>query len=275
MNHVERAMSPLAPFEASRTLDEWEASPPATDRLVLVAEPDRAARSAMVRALSEAGYQVAEAGDGPYALRQAFSETPGVVVLNLNIPLLSGVELVKVLRAASDMGIVVVSDSHSSQLAVRVLEAGADDYVSTRIELSELVARIRATLRRVDRRPVAGYAAPSDLRVVRTGTLTINPEAHTVLKRGEEVPMTRIEYQLISALGRRLGQVAPHRYLLTEVWGAEYLDDTHYLRGYIASLRSKLEDDPAHPRLLLTEWGVGYRLAALPVEGATGLAAAG
>lgn len=78
--------------------------------------------------------------------------------------------------------------------------------------------------------------------------------------------MTRIEYLLLAALARRLGQVAQHRYLLTEVWGAEYLDDTHYLRGYIASLRSKLEDDPAKPRLLLTEWGVGYRLAALPAE---------
>lgn len=243
------------------------------DPLVLVADPDRAARSSVARALVEAGYRVAEVGDGPHALRQAFAEAPSAVVVSLSVPLLSGLELVKVLRAASDMAIVVIGDSASSHLAVRALEAGADDYVSLPIHLPELLARVRAVLRRTDgRQPAGELQAPAcPPATVRTGPLTIDPDGHVVLKRGAEVPMTRTEHLLLQALSRRLGQVAPHRYLLTEVWGAEYLDDTHYLRGYIASLRAKLEDDPARPQLLLTEWGVGYRLAALPPESQEGL----
>ncbi len=238
-----------------------------SEHLILVADQNREMRVALGRALSEAGYRTAEAGDGPYALRQAFADPPAAVVLNLSIPLLSGIELVKVLRAASDMAIIVVAENHSSALAVRVLEAGADDFVAASVNVPELVARIRATIRRAQRvvSPAPRYdSAEADL--VHTGPVTIDLAGHLVFKRGEEVPMTRIEYLLLAALGQRLGQVAPHRLLLTDVWGAEYLDDTHYLRGYIASLRNKLEDDPSKPRLLLTEWGVGYRLANLPPE---------
>ncbi len=238
------------------------------EHLVLVADPDRESRTAIARALSDAGFRVMEAGDGPYALRQAFSDPPSAVVLSLNIPLLSGIELTKVLRAASDMAILVLAENPSSQLAVRMLEAGADDFLAAPVQIAELVARVRSNVRRLERllTPVQRSNDSSEIDLVRTGPLAIDPNGHVVLKRGEEVQMTRIEYLLLAALARRLGQVAQHRYLLTEVWGAEYLDDTHYLRGYVASLRSKLEDDPAKPRLLLTEWGVGYRLAALPAE---------
>lgn len=238
-----------------------------SDRTILVAESDREVRTSTARALIDAGFRVLEAGDGPYALRQAFAQRPVAAVITLNLPLLNGLELVKVLRAASDMVLVVLAEGASKELAVRVLESGADDYLERPLHLPELVARLRSCLRRADaRQAVPPPAEMGDRELVRTGPLTIDPEGHVVLKRGIEVPMTRIEYLLLGALCKRAGQIARHRYLLTEVWGAEYLDDTHYLRGYIASLRNKLEDDPAHPRLVLTEWGVGYRLATLPQE---------
>lgn len=236
-----------------------------SDDLVLVADPDRDSRNTISRALTEAGFRVMEAADGPQALRQAFSDPPAATVLSLSIPMLSGIELTKVLRAASDMAILVLTDNYSSQLAVRLLDAGADDFLDASVPLTELVARVRSNVRRLGAATLyRSDTSESDL--VRTGALVIDPDSHVVLRRGEEVPMTRIEYLLLAALARRLGQVVQHRDLLMEVWGTEYLEDTHYLRGYVASLRGKLEDDPAKPRLLMTEWGVGYRLAALPVE---------
>ncbi len=237
--------------------------------LVLIAEPDQAARIGLSRALEQQGYRVVEAGDGPYAVRQAFSTSPDAVILNLSLPLLSGLELVKLLRAASDMAIITVTDSPSSQLAIRVLDSGADDYLPANIPPREIVARIQSALRRVTRQAsiaIAATPAYSDSAVVRTGDLEIDLDHYSVRKNGAELQMTRLEHLLLRALARRMGQVAPHRYLMTEVWGSEYLDDTHYLRGYVASLRNKLEADPSRPRLLLTEWGVGYRLEALPVE---------
>jgi len=239
------------------------------ERVVVIADPDRDSRTLIARGLTNSGFGVLEVGDGQHALRQAFTQQPAAIVLDINLPLMSGIELVKVLRAASDMSIIVVSDTSSRELAVRVLDLGADDYLPRPLHLPELVARLKASLRRVEREAtpapqlIAARSAPDPFR---TGPLLIDVDGHVVLKRGDEVPMTRTEYLLLGALCRRAGQVAPHRYLLTDVWGAEYLDDTHYLRGYIASLRNKLEDDPTRPRLLLTEWGVGYRLAVLPPE---------
>ncbi len=235
------------------------------ERIVVIANADREARTQAARALSEAGFGILEVGDGQYALRQAFTQQPDAVVLDLNLPLMSGLELVKVLRAASDMTIIVISDAASRDLAVRVLDLGADDFLTRPVHYPELVARIKACLRRSERQAAPVQIGP-ERSLIRTGPLVIDVEGHVVLKRGEEVQMTRTEYLLLGALGRRAGQVAPHRYLLTDVWGAEYLDDTHYLRGYIASLRNKLEDDPTRPRLLITEWGVGYRLAVIPPE---------
>ena len=233
--------------------------------LVAIADPDPIARSEMARALAAAEFAVIEAGDGVHALRQVFTSHPSVIVMELNMPRIGGLELVRALRAASDIGIVVVSEHPNAQMAARVLDTGADDYLPKPVHLVELVARVRATARRLEHEAAAGGGEPG-ARVVRTGSLTIDHDAQLVTRHGVTVPMTRTEHLLLDTMARRVGQVCPHRYLLSNVWGGEYIDDTHYLRGYIASLRAKLEDDPANPRLLLTEWGTGYRLAALEPE---------
>ncbi len=233
--------------------------------VIVVAEPDPARRTDIARALVAAEFSVIEAGDGMHALREVFSSRPAAIVMELNLPLLGGLELIRVLRAASDLAIHVVIDGATPALAARVLDTGADDAIARPAPAVELVARVRAAQRRIQR--VAGREqAGGDL--VRTGSLVIDREAQTVKRHGVTVAMTRTEHLLLDAMARRLGQVCPHRYLLTAVWGGEYVDDTHYLRGYIASLRAKLEDEPSQPRLLLTEWGMGYRLAAVPVEDA-------
>lgn len=225
----------------------------------------------MARALGQAEFTVLEAGDGVHALRQVFESHPGVIVMELNLPRLGGLELVRALRAASDIGIIVVAGG-SAPTAARVLDSGADDYLPKPVQLVELVARVRATARRIEADHADDGEQPAS-RVVRTGPLTIDREAQIVTRDGVPVPMTRTEHLLLDNLAQRVGQVCTHRFLLSNVWGGEYIDDTHYLRGYVASLRAKLEDDPAHPQLLLTEWGTGYRLASVapaspPHEGA-------
>jgi two-component system KDP operon response regulator KdpE len=127
------------------------------------------------------------------------------------------------------------------------------------VHVSEFVARVRAAVRRHQRE----VEAATDGRVLRTGALIIDCDAETVTKHGEPVRLTRTEYRLLAALATHIGRVAPHRYLLSTVWGEEYVGDSHYLRVYMSYLRNKLEDNPAQPRYVLNEWGTGYRLAAL------------
>jgi two-component system KDP operon response regulator KdpE len=228
--------------------------------VVVVADADLRARADMAHALSDADYKVVESPDGVHALRQVFAEQAEAIVMDFNMPLLSGLELIRVLRTASDLAIVVVSANPTPAMAARVLDAGADDYVAKPLFMPELLARLRSTMRRLATNEIEDI---QDQEVVRTGPLTINRDRHVVTLRGEPVVLTRTEQQLLDAMARRVGHMCPHRYLLAAVWGEEYVDDTHYLRSYIASLRAKLEDDPARPRLLLTEWGTGYRLAAM------------
>jgi two-component system KDP operon response regulator KdpE len=186
---------------------------------------------------------------------------PQAVVLEATQRLSEALELIRVMRAASDVAILVLRDEHERGLSTRILEAGADDCLPADIECSELIARLRSVIRRARPR-----LEPETGQTVRTGELVLNRETREVSLNGTRVWLTPTEFRLLDALAANLGRPVPHRALLANVWGAEYIGDTHYLRVYIGYLRQKLEQDSRVPRYLLNEWGIGYRLAALPVQ---------
>jgi two-component system, OmpR family, KDP operon response regulator KdpE len=203
-------------------------------------------------------YDVAVAADGGHALRQAADWRPDLVVLDLGLPDIDGVEVIHGLRGWTTVPIVVLSGRAGSQDKVDALDAGADDYVTKPFGIDELLARIRAVTRRI---------VPGDSPVpeVRVGNHVVDLANKTVRADpagtggAEAVHLTPTEWQLLEILLRNPGKLVSRRQLLTEVWGPTYIRQTHYLRQYMAQLRHKLEPDPAHPRHLLTELGMGYR----------------
>ena len=234
--------------------------------LVAVVEPDEAVRLRVVRALREADLTVVEAAGGLEALRVAFSTRPQAVVMDAHARDIEGLELVRVLRAACDVPILVLAADPKPRLTVQLLDCGADDVLGRGCIETELAARVQASIRRYERQP----SDPVQSAVARTGDLVVDRESQIVTKRGRRVPLSRTEYRLMDALASRPGQLVPHRLLLSTVWGDAYVNDTHYLRLYIGYLRSKLEDDPSEPRYLTNEWGMGYRLMVLPLSAPVG-----
>ncbi len=194
-------------------------------------------------------YEVDVAADGTAALRRAGAWHPDLVVLDLGLPDLEGIEVIHGLRGWTEVPIIVLSGRAGSRDKVEALEAGADDYVTKPFDIEELVARIRAVSRRA---PSAEAAAAT----VEVGGHTIDLAAKTV---SDGVHLTPTEWRLLDVLLRNPGKLVAQQQLLTTVWGPAYKSETHYLRQYMAQLRRKLEDDPAHPRHLLTEPGMGYR----------------
>lgn len=217
-------------------------------------------QAALQRAMVQAGFTTTTAASGLASLRLVFEARPDALLLDAELPDMDSLELLRILRAASDTSVIVLSSGDDPDTVAQALDMGADDVARHDTAALELVARLRAALRR-NSRPAARDA---ESLLVRTGALEIDRVAKELRKGGEPVPLTRTEYKLLDALAARAGQVAPHRFLLTTVWGDSYADDTHYLRVYIGYLRSKIEDDPSLPRYLVNEWGIGYRLALLP-----------
>ncbi|MBG0823035.1 response regulator [Planomonospora sp. ID91781] len=194
-------------------------------------------------------YEVALADDGASALRQAAQFHPDLVVLDLGLPDIDGVEVVHGLRGWTTVPIVVLSGRAGSQDKIDALDAGADDYVTKPFDIEELLARIRA----VTRRASPHEAQPARIRV---GCRTVDLAAKTV---SGDVRLTPTEWRMLELLLRNPGKLISQRQMLTEVWGADYVKETHYLRQYMAQLRRKLESDPARPAHLITEPGMGYR----------------
>jgi len=218
---------------------------------VLVIDDDPHLLRALRITLGAAGHDVDTAPDGRTALQLAAAGPPDVVVLDLGLPDLDGTEVLAALRPSYAGPVLVLSARADSQDKVRALDAGADDYVTKPFDMGELLARLRAALRR-------GPGEPAD-PVVTTGHFTVDLAARQVTVEGGPVRLTPTEWGLLEALVRHPGRLIGQRQLLQSVWGPGYEKETHYLRVYLAQLRRKLEPDPAHPRYLRTEPGMGYR----------------
>ena len=218
---------------------------------ILVVDDDRQLLRALRINLSARGYEVVVAADGATALNAASRQPPDLVVLDLGLPDVDGVDVVEGLRGWSAVPVIVLSARDQEQSKVRALDAGADDYVTKPFGMDELLARVRAALRR-------GSPVPQE-PVVATEAFTIDLAARRVTRDGANVRLTPTEWHLLEVLVRNAGKLVPHRQLLQEVWGPKYESETNYLRVYLAQLRAKLEPDPARPRHLLTEPGMGYR----------------
>jgi two-component system KDP operon response regulator KdpE len=226
-----------------------------TAPLILVVEDEPQMRRFLRTSLRAHGYQVVEAATAREGLAQAAGRTPDVVLLDLGLPDAEGLDVARTLRARGRTPIVVLSARGREQDKVAALDLGADDYLTKPFGLGELLARLRVALRH------AGAPGSSpEATSFEVGPLRVDFAERRVFRAGEEVHLTPTEYRLLAALVRQAGRVLTHRQLLETVWGANYADQTHYLRVYMAQLRHKLEPDPARPRLLTTEPGVGYRL---------------
>ena len=220
---------------------------------ILLVDDDAALLSTLSLNLRARGHEVITADTGEGALEAARSGDPDVVILDLGLPDLAGTEVLRQLRVWSAVPVIVLSARHGSDDKVQALDLGADDYVTKPFGIDELVARLRAAVRR---------AGTADLDVVETDHLRIDLTARTVSRDGEDVRLTPIEWGLLSALITRPGRLVPQQQLLHEVWGPAYGKETHYLRVYMANLRRKLEVDPSQPQHLITEPGMGYRFVA-------------
>jgi two-component system KDP operon response regulator KdpE len=198
------------------------------------------------------GYQVDLAATGEEALKAAADQQPDVVVLDLGLPGIDGLQVIQGLRGWTQVPIIVLSVREREADKVAALDAGADDYVTKPFGINELLARLRAAVRR---------ATPTDEQVpiVQTPDFRVDLAAKQVLRDGREVRLTPTEWQLVELLVRNPGRLVSQRQLLHEVWGPKYREETNYLRVFIAQIRRKLEPDPAHPRYFITEPGIGYR----------------
>lgn len=224
--------------------------------LVLIVEDEPPLRSFLAASLASAGYRPLEAGSGRDALRIAAEQPPDLVILDLGLPDIDGQQVLRQLREWMQTPIIILSARDQEQQKIAALDHGADDYLTKPFSTGELLARIRVALRHAAR-----PAGDPGATVFEFGELKVDLDARRVIVRGTEVHLTPHEFKLLSTLVRYAGKVLTHRQLLTDVWGPQQVQETHYLRVFMASLRRKLEDDPARPRYLLTEQGVGYRLA--------------
>ena len=219
---------------------------------ILVVDDEPGLAHALSITLRATGWEVTTAGDGASAISAAASQTPDVVLLDLGLPDMSGLDVITAIRGWSRVPIVVLSARQHGEDKVDALDAGADDYVTKPFAMNELLARLRAAVRRA--------SVPSDLddAVVTAGSLTVDLARRRVLRDGAEVRLSPTEWSMLEVLVRNRGRLVGRVQLLQEVWGPGYSDETHYLRVYSALLRRKLEDDPAHPRHIITQPGMGY-----------------
>jgi two-component system KDP operon response regulator KdpE len=201
--------------------------------------------------LAARGYRVDLATTGETAIELAARKHPDLVILDLGLPGVDGIDVVRGLRTWSSVPILVLSARETEQAKVAALDAGADDYVTKPFGMDELVARIRAALRR--------STPPEEEATVATDDFTVDLSAKRIVASGGEVRLTPTQWHLVEVMVRNRGKLVSQRQLLQEVWGPTYAEETHYLRVFLAQIRRKLEPDPSHPRYFITEPGMGYR----------------
>jgi two-component system KDP operon response regulator KdpE len=222
---------------------------------ILVVDDEPQLTRVLRRSLTTQGYDVRIAGDGEFAL-QTFRDWPAALVItDLAMPNMSGLELCRRLRKISTVPIIVLSVRGEETTKVEALDAGADDYITKPFGMDELLARIRATLRRA---PDEG----SNSQILEVGDFRVDLEAHSATHQGNELRLTPKEFDLMVHFVRHAGKVLTHRTLLGAVWGGDYTEQTEYLRVFIGQLRKKIEPDPSTPRYILTEPWIGYRFNA-------------
>ena len=222
-------------------------------RLVLVVEDETEVLRFLRATLPAHGYRLVEARTGAQGLVEANTRSPALILLDLGLPDIDGVEVARRIRAWSPTPIIVLSARGREPDKIEALDAGADDYLTKPFGVGELLARMRVAVRNASR-----VAATAD-QVLEAGELRVDLAARRVFVEGREVRLTRTEFNLLALLARNAGRVLTHRQLLREVWGPG-ASEPHYVRVYMAQLRHKLEADPAEPKYLITETGVGYRL---------------
>lgn len=220
---------------------------------VLVVDDEPQIRRFLRTSLSAHGYTIMEAANGQEAIRKATLERPDVIILDLGLPDVDGIEVIRCIREWSKVPIIVLSVRGRESDKIAALDAGADDYVTKPFGMGELMARIRAALRN-------WLKKEADEPVFQTGGLVVDLAKRMVSVDGREIRLTPTEYDLLRVLVIHAGKVVTHQHLLREVWGPADVDETHYVRVYVGQLRLKMEADPAQPRYILTEPGVGYRL---------------
>lgn len=227
-----------------------------TDKLFLVVEDDRQIRSFIRLSLKTQGYTCVEASNGKEALNSIALEQPDVVILDLGLPDMDGIDIIRKVRSFSNLPIIVVSARDQDKEKVSALDAGADDYLTKPFSITELLARLRVILRHSQ--------GENNIRlpqVYRIGGLELDLQKHLVLLDGEEVHFTPMEFDILALLVKNSGRVLTHSYILKEVWGSYLESDAQSLRVFMANIRRKLEKDPAKPRYIFTEVGIGYRFA--------------
>ena len=222
---------------------------------VLLVEDDREIRQLVKSSLEIEGYSVMTAVSLAEAQRILDNATPDLILLDLGLPDGDGADFVTQTRQQNTLPILIISARDQELEKIKVLDAGADDYLTKPFGIPELLARIRVALRH------RGTHVSAAVTQYKVAELEVDLQAHRVLLREQEVHLTPTEFNLLARLVRSAGKVVTHRQLLSDVWGQEYIEHTHYLRLYMGQLRAKIETHPAEPRYLLTETGVGYRLA--------------
>lgn len=221
----------------------------------LIVEDDTQIRRFVGTALESQGLEVHETSTGRQGLTEAGRLKPDLLIVDLGLPDMDGVDIIRELREKSAVPVIVLSARSLESAKIAALDAGADDYLTKPFSVGELLARVRAAIRR-SRNADMGQRKEFSL-----GELKVDLVKHRVTSAGKEMHLTPIEYRLLEALVKNAGRVMTHQQLLREVWGPQHTEDNHYVRIYMAQLRHKLEKDPARPRFLLTETGIGYRLA--------------